>query len=360
MRNIAIIASILLVLLGSCADKGIYYSINGSGVASGDTLYLYGLDNRYEYMDTIFADNEGNFRYEIYADTVFPLSLIMPTGDALVLYAEPNLEATIFPDSMQQDKWCINGGELQQAYDSMSTCIEELPYNRRVEKIDSFVRRNPMSEVNIMLLRRYVVETAVPNNRDIREILNEFGGKLNDNNYVKYAQELIEKKRSASTVIYSTVPTFNYTGIDDTTKINNARYKDKFLVINFWASWDPLSCDHVKTMGKLSDAYSRDTLMMLNISLDHDTAHWREKILTDTIMGDNVCDLKMWNNILVKRYGVSSLPYSILVNTKLQNISYDIKPTEFKASVDSVIDVYKKEKEKEKKDKKKDKKRRKK
>lgn len=77
-------------------------------------------------------------------------------------------------------------------------------------------------------------------------------------------------------------------------------------------------------------------------------------------MGDNVCDLKMWDNILIKRYGVSSLPYSILANTKLQNISYDIKPTEFKASVDSVIDVYKKEKEKEKKEKKKDNKRRKK
>ena len=104
MRNIAKIVSILLVLLTSCAENNIYYyRINGSGVAPGDTLYLYGLDRRYEYIDTILADNEGNFKYEIYADTVFPLNLIMPTGEALVLYAEPTLEATIFPDSIQQD-----------------------------------------------------------------------------------------------------------------------------------------------------------------------------------------------------------------------------------------------------------------
>ena len=379
MRNIAKIVSILLVLLTSCAENNIYYyRINGSGVAPGDTLYLYGLDRRYEYIDTILADNEGNFKYEIYADTVFPLNLIMPTGEALVLYAEPTLEATIFPDSIQQDtldsfqqnvtdsiqqtasdstqqdtlvsvqhkKWRIKGGKLQQEYDSMATRIEKLSPEQRFEEIDSFVRHDPMSEINIMLLRRYIVEAPSPSNRHIREILNNLGGKLNDNDYIMYAQELIEKNRSVSTIIYSSVPSFNFTAIDDSTKILNSRYKNKFLIINFWASWDSLSSKHVKQMSSLIEKHRRDTLMMLNVSLDHDTALWRQKVSADTILGDNVCDLKMWDNNLIKRYGVSSLPYSVLVNPKSLNIRFNTTPEELNVSLDSIIDAFKKEKKK--------------
>ena len=356
MRNLAIIASILLVLLGSCADNSTYYSVSGSGVVSGDTLYLYGLDRRYEYVDTILADNEGNFRYDIYADTVFPLSLLMPTGDALVLYAEPNLEVAIFPDSIQQGKWLISGGKLQQEYDSMVARLEGLSPNQQFEIIDSFVRRDPMSELNIMLLRRYIVESQSPSNRNIREILNNLGGKLKDNDYIKYTKELIEKRRPTSTILNSAIPTFNFTAIDDSTKISTTRYKDKFLVINFWASWDSLSCERVKKMSRLSETYKKDTLMMLNISLDHDTAQWRQQITADTILGDNVCDQKMWDNTLVTRYGINKLPYSILVNPKLLSISYNTTPEKLEASLDSIIDAFKKEKEREKDKKEKEKK----
>ena len=397
MRNIATIVSILLVLFTSCTENNIhYYRINGSGVASGDTLYLYGLDSRYEYMDTILADKDGNFRHEIYADTVFPLSLLMPTGEALVLYAEPTLEATIFPDttqinspvstqlslpdstqqstadsiqqnqpdsiqqslpdsiqqslpdSIQQKKWCVIGGKLQYAYDSIAAHLEKFPASRHYEEIDSFVRKNPMNEVNIMLLRRYLVETSSPNNRNIREILNKLGGKLQDDEYIKYTQELLENKRSASTVIYSSLPSFNFTAIDDSTKILNSRYKNKFLIINFWASWDSLSCEHIKKMSSLTEKHRRDSLMMLNISLDYDTAQWRQKVLTDTILGDNVCDLKIWDNNVVKRYGISNLPYSVLVNPKSLNIIYDTKPEELNVSLDSIIDAFKKEVKREK------------
>lgn len=345
MRHFAIIASILLVLFASCAGDGLYYSISGTGVASGDTLYLYGLDRRYEYMDTILADKDGSFEYEIYADTVFPLSLLMPTGDALLLYAEPAVEAIVVPDSVKKGKWSVRGGKLQQAYDSMAARIEKLSPARRFEEIDSFVRRDPMSEVNVMLMRRYMVESPTPNIRNIRDISNLFAGRLKDNDYLADFQAIVEKKRSLTTIIYTSVPVLNYVAMDDTTRIMNSRYKDKFLVINFWASWDSLSCDHVKRMSRLSNRYTADKLMMLNVSLDHDTAQWRQRVFADTILGDNVCDLKMWDNNLVRRYDVSTLPYSVLVNPQLLNISYDTNPEKLDASLDSIMDVYKRNKE---------------
>ena len=346
MRKIAIIASILLVLFVSCTDKNVYYSISGSGVTSGDTLYLYGLDRRYEHMDTILADKNGNFEYRICADTIFPLSLLMPTGEALVLYAEPTIETTITPDSTQQDKWRINGGNIQHMYDSMVARIEQLPSTRHFEEIDSFVRHNPMNEANIMLLRRYIVETPSPINKNIRNILNRLGDKLNDNDYIKSIQEFIDNKRPTASFVQSSVPSFESTLIDGSTKVSNTRYKGKFLIINFWASWDSVSCEHLKRMSNLSNNYSPDTLTMLNISLDHDTALWRQRVLSDTILGDNVCDLKIWENTLVKKYGISKLPYSILVNPQLLNIEFNTTPERLNASLSSTIEAYKKEKEK--------------
>ena len=345
MRNIAIIVSILLVMLASCTSNERFYSINGTGVASGDTLYLYGLDRRYDYMDTILADDNGAFGFDIYADTVLPLSLLMPTGDALVLFAEPDVEVTVAPDSLRRGRWSVKGGKLQQAYDSMAARMENLPPAKCFDEVKEFVRRYPMSEINIMLWRRYLIETPQPSIREIRDVSNLFGGKLNDDEFVSSINDVLEGKRTMANLAYTSVPVFNYLLMDDSTRISNSYYKNKFLVLNFWASWDSLSCEHVKEMSRVGRRFDSDEFTMLNISLDHDTASWRQKVRVDSILGDNVCDLKVWENILVKRYDVNSLPYSVLVNPQQLNLSYNTTPEELDASLDSIIDAYKKEKE---------------
>ncbi len=349
MRNIAIIVFTLLVTLVSCADGERYYSISGTGVTSGDTLYLYGLDRHYDYMDTILADANGEFGFELYADTVFPLTLLMPTGEPLLLYAEPDVKAVVSPDTARQGRWDVKGGNLQQVYDSMAARLENLSPSKCFDEVEEFVRRYPMSEINIMLWRRYMIESPAPNARKIRDVSNVLGGKLKDEEYVVAVLEFLDKKRSLANIKYTSMPVFNLLLMDDSTRISNSRYKEKFLVLNFWASWDSLSREHVKEMSRLSSRFSSDEFAMLNISLDHDTAQWHKAVYADSIVGDNVCDLKIWDNFLVERYNVNSLPYSVLVNPQLLNIEYDITSEMLDAELDSLIVTYKKDKEKKEK-----------
>lgn len=345
MRNIAIIVFTLLITLVSCGDGEKYYGISGSGVTSGDTLYLYGLDRYYDYMDTILADANGEFDFEIYTDTVFLLSLLMPTGEPLLLYAEPDVKAVVAPDTARHGRWNVQGGRLQHLYDSMSTRLETLSPSKCFEEVENFVRRDPMNEINILLWRRYMIESPAPNVRKIRDVFNLLGGKLKDDEYVVAIQEVIDKKRSLTNLKYSSVPVFNLLLMDDSTRISNSRYKDKFLVLNFWASWDSLSREHVKKMSRLSGRFSPDEFALLNISLDHDAEQWRAVVNADSIAGDNVCDLKAWDNILIERYDVNTLPYSVLVNPQLLNIEYDVTPEKIDAELDSLIVTYKKDKE---------------
>ena len=70
----------------------------------------------------------------------------------------------------------------------------------------------------------------------------------------------------------------------------------------------------------------------------------------DSIPGDNVCDGKMWDNPLVKRYDIGRIPYSVIVNPQLLNVRYNISPDGLAHTMDSLVNDHKeklKAKEKE-------------
>ena len=348
MRKLLAIATLLLLFVASCTDDWRYCTMTGRGVAAEDTLYLYGLDKRYEYVDTIIADEAGEFEYEIPIDTVTPMGLLMPSGCNMVLFAEPDGKIEIQPDSLHNGKWSIRGGVLQQKYDSMVALLAPLGALKRATEVERFVEHNPLNEVGIVLVRRYLVEATSPAKRNIQDIMNKFGGRLQDNDYIVEYKEEMQQKRSISNVLYSSVPVFDYTEMDDTTKLNNKRYREKYWVINFWASWDTISLNHMREMSRVSKKFAPEDFTMLNISLDHDTAAWRKAVMADSITGDNVCDRKMWNNTLVKRYDVDRLPYSVLVDPQLSNCRYNVKAEKFESQLDSIINEHKEKKAKAK------------
>lgn len=341
---VVIVYTIVLSAFFSCIDKTSYFHLSGSGANSSDTFYIYGLDRRYEYLDTIIADETGAFEYEATIDTVTPMALLTPSKRVIIIYAEPEIPTIVefgnTPNKIQR----VVGGKLQHLYDSMTTELKTLNQVRRFETIEHFIEQNPLCEVGIMLLRRYLIETPNPPLRKIRDVVNKLGGKLQDNDYITDYKKWLEQKHSISNIKYTAMPIFDYIEMDDSTRIYNGRYKDKFLVLNFWASWDSLSREHMKRICKSGKRYDDNKLTFLNISLDHDTAQWHNAVLADSLIGDNVCDLKMWDNILVQRYNVHHIPYSVLVNPQLLNEIYAISHEKFDNTIDSIISEYDKNK----------------
>ena len=363
-RLIHIIAFTLLLFAAACSEKRPVYTLSGAIPEGGDTLYLYGLDRRYDRMDTIVSDVDGRYGHSIVCDTLFPASLLMPDGKSILLYVEPDAVATIERDSLGHYS-VESSGTLQHLYDSMATLLNSLPPRKHFAEIEKFVESNPLNEVSIMLWRRYLVEIYKPLRRDIHSIMNKFGGRLLDNDYVIDYKERNDDNRSRTGVLYSSMPVFEFTTIDST-KITNAAYKEDFLVLTFWASWDSLSLNHLKNVTAIDTLYKKKTkkekkdkkeveIKFLNISLDCDTAAWKAAVRKDSIPGDNVCDGKMWDNPLVKRYDIGRIPYSVIVNPQLLNVRYNISPDGLAHTMDSLVNDHKeklKAKEKESKKKK--------
>ena len=102
-----------------------------------------------------------------------------------------------------------------------------------------------MSEVNVELFRRYIINVPKPDNEYIRKATSKLSGALQDNRYFVITGKHLEKK--TGNVIHRMFPTFNYTTADNR-KVNLGTYSDKYLLVNIWATWSDESHDCIKNL----------------------------------------------------------------------------------------------------------------
>ena len=94
----------------------------------------------------------------------------------------------------------------------------------------------------------------------------------------------------------------------------------------------------------------------MNIALEHDTAAWKRCIENDSITGYNVCEKEAWSSETANKFNISSLPYSVLLNSYQRVIRVGIDIEKDAMAIDSIIAKHEKSiKEREKREKEKEK-----
>ena len=335
--------ALTLLLAASCKEAP-RYTITGNTGKGGDTLYLFGLDSRYEKIEKIACDKQGTFTHTVKTDTIAPLGLVMPSGELITLFAEPNVEAQLLPDSIKGEGWIVKGGREQALYDSIAGIIAKAESNSQKQvHIEAFTRSHPMSNVNVEIIRRFMVDIPQPNNNFILSRIRNLGGTLQDHEFFTEMQERTDSRNS--NIIYKMLPSFSYTTADGK-KVTQKRYREKMLIVNFWAAWDSLSRKQMKEISRQFAGCDTSRMSMLNISLDYDTALWRSSITRDSIAGDNVCDGKAWYNDTAKRFNISSLPFTLIASPYQRIDLFGLTADQFTNVTDSLSKKYFKEKDK--------------
>ena len=344
MKKIALLT--LLTLLLSACDKTPCYTISGNSGASNDTLLIFGTDKRYDKVEKIVCDEQGAFSHSIGITEGTPLYIAMPDGELVYLFAEPEIEAELTADTLRRNGWRVDGGKEQALYDSIALILDKFDSNsERIIHIDNFIKSYPFGEQNIEVLRRFLVDVPNPNYSFIKKRISNLGGTLQDHVFFTELKEKLESKNSNT--IHKLLPSFDYTTIDGK-KISYKNYRDKLLIINFWAAWDPVSRIKLKEQSKLYAKCDTSKIKVLNISLDYDTVAWRKSVCEDSIAGDNVCDGKIWNNELAKNFAISRLPHTVSVSPYQRIEKFGIKNSEFTATTDSLVRKHFDKKEKKK------------
>ncbi len=90
--------------------------------------------------------------------------------------------------------------------------------------------------------------------------------------------------------------------------------RGKVVLIDFWASWCRPCRIENPNVKKVYEKYAKKGFEILGVSLDRDKASWEKAIKDDGLPWKHVSDLGFWNNAAAQEYGVSSIPFTVLVD----------------------------------------------
>jgi len=90
--------------------------------------------------------------------------------------------------------------------------------------------------------------------------------------------------------------------------------RGKVVLIDFWASWCSPCRREMPTNVRLYNKYKSKGFEIYGVSLDKEKSSWVKAIKSDGLDWVNVSDLRYWNSVAAKKYGVSGIPFTVLID----------------------------------------------
>ena len=113
--------------------------------------------------------------------------------------------------------------------------------------------------------------------------------------------------------------------------------KNKYTLIDFWASW----CGPCRReMPNLVEAYAQykgKNFEIVGVSLDQDAAAWKESIKKLNMTWPQMSDLQGWNNAGAKLYGVNSIPATVLVDQEGTIVARNLRGDAIKSKLNELL-----------------------
>ncbi len=110
-------------------------------------------------------------------------------------------------------------------------------------------------------------------------------------------------------------PDFEELMVDGKTSMKLSDLRGKVVLLDFWASWcGPCRRDNPHVVG-LYEKYKDRGFTVMSVSLDKNKESWIGAIEKDNLTWPNhVSDLQQWSSRVGRIYGVSSIPFTVLID----------------------------------------------
>ncbi|MDO4164412.1 MAG: TlpA disulfide reductase family protein [Bacteroides sp.] len=347
-----------LGLLSACGSKK-SEAVSLSGEIKGlgnDTIYIYGTDRLYDRMDTLVVEGD-KFSTTLSVDTLVSTWLLFSDGTEYPLYLDKGNTIQIKGSAADLAALDITGNTPNAEFSAYQKSLKGLAKPSELaleEKAKTFIKEHPSSLVSIYLLAKYFVQKPQPDMTRIEQLIGYMAGELKDRVYIDNLLDCIaeeEKARVGKSGFNFKLP--NAAGEN----INRTDYRNKYLLLHFWASWDSLSREQNAVYRRLyKKEKDNEHFAMLGVSLDIDRPTWLQTIEQDTLKWEQVCDLEGWNADIVKLFALHTLPANVLLTPAGKIDGKNLDEEAIKKKLKD-IDEQEKRKEREKTDRSKKKKR---
>jgi len=346
MRKISIAITLMLCLF-SCTNKNKHIVIKGDvDGLKDDTILVYGAEKNGDALDTIYA-KDGEFVYKAPVDTFTQVILLFKNMEECIVFADKGDKIKISGDISSLDLLAVSGGDLNEEMNSFKESITDISksiskikkelyfsytsgnqnkYNdllqspeliKATKKIKEnaaeFIHLHTSSLVSVYLLDRYFIQEKNPDITKIKELAATMSGNLKDSPYMQLVNKLINSEETLKEG--KQAPNFYLANIKKE-YVNLTNFKDKYLLINFWASWSNPSREENARINTIYKRFNKNHFAILGISLDADKIKWKEAIKKDSLSGEQVCDFNGWGSTVIQQYGIESLPANVLIDPR--------------------------------------------
>jgi len=119
--------------------------------------------------------------------------------------------------------------------------------------------------------------------------------------------------------------------------LNLSDLRGKVVLVDFWASWcGPCRRENPRVKA-LYEKYKDQGFEIYGVSLDRSKDAWVKAIAQDGLPWKHVSDLKYWQSVAARTYGVSSIPYTVLLDREGKIVAKKLRGAALEKKVADVL-----------------------
>lgn len=333
------------------------YRITGTaeGVEPGDTVYLCEMQGFFSMVptDTTLIDSNGKFEFSGNFDGatiryILPIHQGKSTAMADFMLENADIELNVSTDPKK--KATVKGGPAAKMYaeyleggkkyddaiekpwsivlDSTATQEAKAAAQKKVDSLqaikDQYTKLFIINHIPSAISDYLYVASGVKFS-DVEQAAIE---KLMDqgHHYYYFQQLLDEKNALAATAIGQ-----KYTDLAMQTpqgkmaKVSDYVGKNKYTLIDFWASWCGPCRAEMPTVVKAYSTYHRKGFEVVGVSFDNNKAAWVKAIKSLKLPWPHISDLKGWGCAAAPIYNIKGIPANVLVDKEGTIVARDLR-----------------------------------
>ena len=343
-KKISFIFFAAMMILSASAVNG--YKITGTaeGTVSGDTVYLCDMQGFFSMIpvETAVINKDGKFEFTGDFDGatnrfILPMHAGKPTATTVFVLENADIDMQIFADP--KNKAIIKGGPAAQMLADYEKGSEV--FSKQIEKpwkvvMDSTATKEAKQKAQALVdslsalkdsYTKVFLVANIPspasdylyaaNQRIFTDAENDVIMKKMDagHHYYYYNLMLEEKKAQEATAVgkpYTDLCMPNPKGKN--IKVSDYVKKNKYTLIDFWASWCGPCRAEMPTVLKAYSIYHKKGFEVVGVSFDNNKAAWIKAIKTLKLSWPHMSDLKGWECAAAPIYNIKGIPANVLVD----------------------------------------------
>jgi thiol-disulfide isomerase/thioredoxin len=110
-------------------------------------------------------------------------------------------------------------------------------------------------------------------------------------------------------------------------------FKGKVVLVDFWASWCGPCRKENPNVVAMYKKYHNKGFDILGVSLDDDKTKWMKAYEADGLVWNHVSDLKGWECTAAKLYGITAIPFTLLLDKEGKVVAKGLRGEELEEKV---------------------------